>query len=54
MEFCERCKRQVITFNQEYSTMPQDEKNEMRRYKEMICALCGHCVKRETIDEVVK
>jgi rRNA maturation endonuclease Nob1 len=51
-EFCERCKKNVIIFKQEYTTMPQNEDNEVRRYKETFCAICGHCVKRDTVDEV--
>ncbi len=53
MEFCDRCKKDVITFKQEYTTMPQDDLNEVRRYKETLCALCGHGIHREIVDEVV-
>lgn len=52
MEFCDRCKKQVVTFKQEYTTMPQSVENEVRRYKETFCALCGNCIHRETVDEI--
>lgn len=54
MEYCEKCKKDVIIFKQEYTTMPQDKDNQVRRYKEIICALCGNCIDSKKVDEVVK
>ena len=54
MEFCNRCQKSVLTFRQNYHTIPQDEKNEVRCYKETFCALCGYCIHREVVDEVEK
>lgn len=53
MEFCDRCKKNVETFSQRYNTIPQDEKNEVRRYKETFCVLCGTCIHREVTDDVL-
>ena len=52
MEFCKRCKKDVETFSHDYHTVPQDEKNEVRRYKETFCKLCGYCIHDKVTDEV--
>jgi len=48
---CPNCNRLVETFQQEYTTLPQDNQNKVRRYKETFCAYCGRCLERETKDE---
>lgn len=52
MEFCTNCKKDVETFSHKYSTLPQDEKNEVRRYDETFCKLCGHCIDSKKTDEI--
>jgi len=54
MMFCKRCKKDVITFKQQYSTVPQTVKNEVRHYRDVFCALCGYCIETKITDEIPK
>lgn len=50
MELCLRCQKDVETFTNRYSTMPQDTSNLQRHYEETICATCGYCIDRKEYD----
>lgn len=52
MIFCSNCKKDVETFSHDYHTIPQDEKNEVRCYREVFCKLCGHCIDSKATDKV--
>ena len=49
-DFCDSCKKRVITFNQHVITMPQGAGNDKRHYLETFCSYCGNCIHREVID----
>jgi len=53
-DFCPSCNKIVMVFCQDYTTLPQDEQNKVLRYKEVICAYCGQCIKRESVEEVAE
>ena len=51
---CKNCNKDVPVFHQETSTMPQDEKNLVRKYKDIICSVCGFTVEHSYTDEVIQ
>lgn len=53
LTYCETCVKDVLTFKQMVSTMPQDAQNQVRKYLETFCAYCGTLLVREVVDETV-
>ena len=51
---CPNCNKDVPVFYQETSTMPQDEKNLVRKYKDTLCSVCGSTIEHHHIDEVIQ
>ncbi|KKN01815.1 hypothetical protein LCGC14_1123970 [marine sediment metagenome] len=47
---CPSCKRDVLTFSQTSSTMPQDETNKIRKYIGIFCTQCGVSIERKIED----